>query len=95
MLEHLFNSARKLRGRSFRKRLGCFNYKVKGEGATHKRPGVIPLEVRQKLLKEGTLKAHTEIRELEKKSIYPFGKWNSYGLIIRQVYLRQEKGSSL
>lgn len=79
MLEHLFNSARRMRGLALRKRLGCYNYKVKGEGSTHKKPGVIPLEVRQKLLKEGTLRSATEIRELEQKSIYPYGKWNTYG----------------
>lgn len=87
MLEHLFSACRKLRGRAFRKRMGCFNYKLRGETPTHKKPGVIPLEVRQKLLKEGTFKAHSEIKVLEKKSIYPFGKWNSYGDFIRKVFL--------
>ncbi len=93
MLEHLYNSLRKLKGREFRKRMGCFNYKLKGHGAEHKKPGVIPLEVKEKLMKEGTHKANLEIKQLEKDSIYPFGKWNSYGEVNRKIYFRPEEGS--
>jgi hypothetical protein len=82
MLEHLFNSARKIKGRDFRKRLGCFNYKIQGHRSEHKKPGVIPIEVKQKLLKEGDHQSAMQIKKLERESIYPFGTWNSYGKFI-------------
>jgi hypothetical protein len=39
---------RKRMGKSFRKSLGVFSYKVGDK--THKKPGVIPLDIKQKLL---------------------------------------------
>ena len=82
-MEGLFEGCRKLRGRQFRKRLGCFNYKVKGEQKMHKKPGVVPLVVREQLLKQRTHEANTELKNLEKKSIYPFGSWNKFGVFTR------------
>jgi len=60
-------------GKSFRKRLGVFNYKVGNK--THKKPGVIPLHVKQKLLDEDTGRARAMIKLLERDSPYPFGKF--------------------
>ena len=41
---------RKKRGMSFRKKIGVFNYKLRKIGY-HKKPGLIPLELKEKLKK--------------------------------------------
>jgi len=38
------------RAQAFRKRLGVFNYKV-GTKHTHKKPGVMPFNIKQNLIK--------------------------------------------
>jgi len=66
-------SLRKRLGKSFRKTLGVFSYKL-GE-KTHKKPGVIPLNIKQKLIEDGTERSKQIIQRLERNSHYPFGKF--------------------
>ena len=95
MLEHLFAGARKLRGREFRKRIGIFSYKIKGNGASHKKPGMMDLQTKQTLLAEKTIEAAKKISEIESKSIFPFGKWNQHGFLIRKILFRSKKSTRL
>lgn len=87
---------RKGSGKAFRKQLGMFNHKVKEYGMRPIRsPGVIPLDVKVKLLKVETPKEKGDhhslmkIKDMERNSHYPYGKFNSYGksAVIRQILL--------
>lgn len=50
-MDRVSQMARRRQGKSFRKRLGVFNYKVTSYTYTnHKKAGVIPLETRVKLM---------------------------------------------
>jgi hypothetical protein len=49
-METLALSLRKRMGHAFRKRLGVYSYKAKYFNKEHKSPGVIPLNIKQKLL---------------------------------------------
>lgn len=75
----LVDFMRKKPGRSFRKKLGVFNYKVKDGLKEHKKPGVIPLAIKQRLLKENTYDSIQKIKELEKKSTRLFGTFTRFG----------------
>ena len=59
---------------SFRKRIGNYHYKIGGE---HKKPGVIPLHVKNNIRKtiKNPHRAELTIKNLERKSIYPFGRF--------------------
>lgn len=46
----IFNWLRKKGGRNFRKSLGVYHYKI-GHLEYHKKPGVIPLHIKEKLKK--------------------------------------------
>lgn len=56
MFSHLWNNLRK-GTKSFRKRVGCYNYKHKGYTHTHKRPGSVNVKTRDELYKLKTLEA--------------------------------------
>ena len=62
-----------------RKRLGSLTYKKRGVTKEHKKPGAISLEVKQKLLKEGTFAANEQIKRLEREGGRIFGTWSQYG----------------
>jgi len=61
-------------GKNFRKRLGVYSYKVRTH-YTHKKPGVIPLNIKQNLLEQNTHRSKRMIKILEANSHYPFGKF--------------------
>lgn len=56
MFSHLWNNLRK-GTKSFRKRVGCYNYKHKGYTHTHKKPGSVNVKTRDELYKLKTLEA--------------------------------------
>ena len=53
--DSLLNCYRRRLGKSFRKSLGVYSYKL-GHHQYHKQPGVIPLNVKEKLSKVSNLK---------------------------------------
>lgn len=58
---------------AFRKRLGLYSYKI-GNKHTHKKPGVIPLELMNQLKKKyAKNKAKLLIEQHRRESIRPFG----------------------
>lgn len=74
-----------------------FNNKVKEYGVKKlKNPGAIPVDVKVRLMKvdgakkKGDHYSMMKIKELERNSYFPYGKFNSYGTIgvTRQVLLR-------
>merc|ERR1712032_1361072 len=83
-MERLEALTRKRFGKQFRRKLGQFNYKVKKHGIRqiNKKPGVIPLDLKVKLLENGTQTDLNRIKELERKSYYPYGKWTKTGKFI-------------
>ena len=50
MFESLLSPFRRKLGKSFRKSLGVYNYKI-GRRSQHKKPGLMPIEQKQQLLK--------------------------------------------
>merc|ERR1712232_585717 len=68
-------------GKSFRKKLGVMSYKFKYFNKEHKKPGVIPLNIKQKLLSRGQ-EGMAQIKTLEKNSHYPFGRVSRHGNFI-------------
>lgn len=60
-------------GKSFRKTLGIFNYKIGNK--THKKPGVIPYHIKKSLLETDTDRSRRLINLMERDSYYPFGKF--------------------
>ena len=75
----LLDFMRKKPGRSFRKRLGVFNYKVQDGLKQHKKPGLIPIELKQKLLKDNSFKSLQKIKYLEKISPKKLGTFTRFG----------------
>eukprot|EP01017_Pseudomicrothorax_dubius_P024243 TRINITY_DN257_c0_g1_i4.p1 TRINITY_DN257_c0_g1~~TRINITY_DN257_c0_g1_i4.p1 ORF type:complete len:194 (-),score=44.01 TRINITY_DN257_c0_g1_i4:129-629(-) len=66
---------RKRMGKSFRKRLGHFSYKM----GHHKTPGIVPIHLQSRLKEEDTREARARLAKLERESPYPFGRFNRYG----------------
>jgi len=66
------------RAQTFRKRLGVFNYKVRTHWS-HKKPGVMPFNIKQNLIKQDTHHARLVIKKMEENSHYPFGQFTRKG----------------
>jgi hypothetical protein len=65
-------------GLHFRKGLGVYNYKVKPK-SYYKDPHSVPLDLKEKLKKQGTDNALRRINTLERLSTKPFGKGTKCG----------------
>lgn len=79
-MDRLGALCRKRMGKTFRKRLGMFNYKVKEYGVKKiKSPGVIPLDVKLKYLRQGDHHSLMKIHDMERNSYYPYGKFSKNG----------------
>lgn len=71
-LGHCFERAKK--GKSFRKTLGVFNYKM-GKKSYHKKPGVVSLKYAEYTKKSRSGKLLRDLNQKTKDSDWLLGKW--------------------
>ena len=72
------NIFRSRRGKSFRKTLGVYDYKI-GHNRLHKKPGLMDLELKQRLIKEGSHVGKNRIAEYERNSPRMYGSVGKKG----------------
>lgn len=68
-------------GKTFRKKIGVYDYKI-GHKTLHKRPGMMDVRLKQRLIKEDTQEGRNRIKMAEINSPRNYGKVGNKGQFI-------------